>query len=134
MAKFVPNVSSVTAPLREFLQKNNPWKWTTEHTKAFEKIQKMLSEHECLTFYDLRKPDACKTGLGAVLIQEDRPVSYASRAMTDAQKRYAVIEKELSAVVFGCERFHQYIYGKEILVESDHKPLANIFQKPLCQA
>ena len=46
--------------------------------------------------------------------------------MTDAQKRYAMIEKELLAVVFGCERFHQYIYGKEILVESDHKSLENI--------
>ena len=64
----------------------------------------------------------------------DRPVSYASRAMTDAQKRYAVIEKELLAVVLGCERFHQYIYGKEILVESDHKPLENICHRPLCQA
>ena len=139
MAKFVPNASSVTAPLRELLQKNIPWRWTTEHTEAFEKIKKMLLEQERLAFCDARKPvtlqvDACKTGLGAVLIQEDRPVSYASRAMTDAQKRYAMIEKELLAVVFGCERFHQYIYGEEILLESDHQPLENIIQKPLCQA
>ena len=55
--------------------------------------------------------DACKTGLGAVPIQEDHPVSYASRAMTDTQNRYTMIEKELLAIVFGCERFYQYIYG-----------------------
>ena len=70
------------------------------NTQAFEKIKKMLLEHECLAFYDVRKPvtlqvDTCKTGLGAVLIQEDHPVSYASRAITDSQKRYAMIEKEL---------------------------------------
>ena len=106
VAKFVPNVSSVTAPLRELLQKNIPLRWTTEHTEAFEKIKTMLLEHAYLAFYDVRKPvtlqvDACKTGLGDVLIQEDRPVSYAPRAMTDAQKRYAMIEKELLGVCIG---------------------------------
>ena len=46
--------------------------------------------------------DACKTGLGAVLIQEDKPVAYASRSMTHAQMNYAIIEKELQAIVFAC--------------------------------
>ena len=119
-----------------WIQKNAIWNPVS--TRSQEKIKKMLLEHECLAFYNARKPvtlqvDACKTGLGAVLIQEDRPVSYASRAMTDARKRFAMIEKELLNVVFGCEGFYQYIYGKEILVKNDHKPLEDIFQKP-CQA
>lgn len=62
------------------------------------------------------------------------PVAYGSRALTDAQKRYAQIEKELLAIVYGCEKFHQYIYGKEVEVESDHKPLESIFKKSLHQA
>ncbi len=53
--------------------------------------------------------------------------------MNDIQRRYAQIEKELVAVVFACNRFHQYIYGKTITVESDHKPLETILKKPLSQ-
>ena len=75
--------------------------------------------------------DACKDGLGAVLMQEGKSVSYASRAMTEAQKRYAMIEKELLTVVFGCERYHQYIYGREVSIQSDHRPLESILKKPL---
>ena len=75
--------------------------------------------------------DACKDGLGAVLMQEGKQISYASRAITEEQKRYAMIEKELLAVVFGCERYHQYIYGRKVSIQSDHKPLESILKKPL---
>ena len=75
-----------------------------------------------------------KSGLGAVLLQDDLPVASASRALTDAECRYAQIEKELLAVVFDCERFHQYVYGKEITKETDHRPLVSIIVKPLDQA
>ena len=54
--------------------------------------------------------------------------------MNETQRRYAQIEKELLAIVFGCKRFHQYVYGKTITVETDHKPLESIFRKPLSQA
>ena len=62
------------------------------------------------------------------------PLAYASKAMNDTKRRYAQIEKELVAVVFACKRFHQYVYGKTITVESDHKPLEAILKKPLSQA
>ena len=51
--------------------------------------------------------------------------------MTPTQQRYAVIEQEMLAVVFGCQKFHQYIYGKKVKIESDHKPLESIMKKPL---
>ena len=51
--------------------------------------------------------------------------------MTDAETRYAQIKKELLAILFGMERFHQYTYGKEVIVESDHKPIEMIHQKSL---
>ena len=54
--------------------------------------------------------------------------------MTVTQERYVQIEKELLAIVFACERFHQYIYGKTVEVQSDHKPLENILKKPLSAA
>ena len=68
-----------------------------------------------------------------MLLQEGKPVSYASRSVTSTEKNYAIIEKELLAVLFGCERFHQYIYGNKTLVESDHKPLESIIKKPLAR-
>ena len=59
--------------------------------------------------------DASGKGLGAVLLQEGKPVCYASRALTDTESRYAAIEAEMLAVVFACRKFHQYIYGRSVL-------------------
>lgn len=64
-------------------------------------------------------------------MQEDRPVAYASRALTDTETRYAQIEKELLSVIFGLEKFHSYTYGRTVNVISDHKPLESIMKKPL---
>ena len=92
-----------------------------------------------LAFYDVKKPvtvsyDASNFGLGAVLLQENKPIPYASLALTDTEKQYAQIEKELLAVVYALEKFNQYVYGKAVQVESDHKPLESITKKSLCQA
>ena len=78
--------------------------------------------------------DASKSGLGALLLQEGKPVTYASRALSDAEMRYAQIEKKLLAVVFASTKFHQYVYGKDVVVESDHKPLEMIAKKALVAA
>ena len=55
----------------------------------------------------------------------------ASKSLTAMQQRYAPIEQEVLAVVPGCQRFHQYIYGKKVVIQSDHKPLEVIMKKPL---
>ena len=78
--------------------------------------------------------DASPTGLGAVLPQSGFPVAYASRSLTEAESRYAQIEKELLAVQFSLERFNQYTYGKKVAIDSDHKPLEAIVKKPLAAA
>ncbi|CAC5406110.1 unnamed protein product [Mytilus coruscus] len=69
--------------------------------------------------------------LGALFLQDDKLVEFASRSMTETDIRYTNIEKELLAILFGLERFHHYTYGKHVLVESDHKPLKAIVKKPL---
>ena len=94
-----------------------------------------------LKFYDPDREikissDASKSGLGAVLLQKHEgwmPVAYASRVMTTAETRYAQIEKEMLAITFACERFHQYIYGQPVQIETDHKPLVSIFKKSLSE-
>lgn len=75
--------------------------------------------------------DASPTGFGAVLLQDGQPVANSSGSLTDMQKRYRQIEKELMAVQFGLHRFLQYIYGKPIVVETDHKQLVGLVDKSI---
>ena len=139
VAKFIPDLSTITAPLRQLTRNDTAWSWKPEHQAAFNQLKQSLVEEPVLRYYDVTKPvtlsvDSSGTGLGAVLLQDNQPVAYASRALTPTQTRYAQIEKELLAIVFGCEKFHDYIYGRQVNVETDHKPLETIFQKPLHQS
>ena len=125
MGSFVPNLSQNTAILKE-LKKD--FQWSQMHQKTFELVKSSIYKETTLAYFDRDKEsviqvDASGKGLGAVLIQDKKPIAYASKILTDAEKRYANIERELLAVVFGAERFHTYVYGKEFTVESDHKPL-----------
>ena len=111
-----------------------------EQEKGFKVLKKLATEAPVLKYFDPKKPtklsvDASSTGLGAVLLQEGHPIAYASKALTDTQKNYAQIEKEMLAIVFGCTHFHEYIYGMPTVeVETDHKPLEANLKKSLHQA
>ncbi|GFQ84803.1 retrovirus-related Pol polyprotein from transposon opus [Trichonephila clavata] len=74
--------------------------------------------------------DASKNGLGAVLLQESQPVAYGSVSLTQTQQRYAQIEKELMAVIYGLEHFNYYTYGRIVTVQTDHKPILDLSKKP----
>ncbi|KAL3999170.1 nuclear receptor co-repressor 2 [Sarotherodon galilaeus] len=128
---FIPNMSQHTEPLRGLTR--------DDHQHAFNKLKTFLTEAPVLRYYDVQLPvtlsvDASKSGLGAVLLQEGKPVAYASHSLAETEQRYAQIEKEMLTIVFGAERFHQYVYGREVNVESDHKPLEVIMKKPLSSA
>jgi transposase InsO family protein len=139
MAKFVKNLSQTASPLRELLHKNAEWCWLTQHEQAFDELKKQLSSPPVLRYYNVKKPvmltcDASQAGLGAACLQDGIPVAYGSRAMTPTETRYAQIEKELLAVVHACTKFNDYIYGRQAIVETDHKPLISILKKPLHSA
>ena len=141
LGKFLPRLSDVSASLRKLTETSSgcEWKWTKEQDVSFETIKAMITQAPVLAYYDPKLPmtlsvDASSKGLGATILQQGRPIAYASRALTAAQRNYAQIEKEALAVVFGCHKFHHYIYGRPITVESDHKPLESIFRKPLLAA
>ena len=78
--------------------------------------------------------DASQRGLGACLVQEGKPIAFASKSLTDTETRYANIERELLAIVFACQRFNTYVLGRQFTVESDHKLLEMIHQKSLASA
>ena len=92
-----------------------------------------------MTYFDKDKDhiiqtDASKTGLGEVLLQEGQPIVYASRTLTETEKRYSNIERELLGVVFGLERLHHYTFGCRITVETDHQPLTTIWKKTIANS
>ena len=65
-------------------------------------------------------------------MQEGRPIAYASKTLNETQQRYAVMKKELSAVLFACNKFDFYIYGKQhVIIHSDHKPLETLYKRPI---
>ena len=68
------------------------------------------------------------------LLQDGKPIAYASRALTYTETNYAQIEKELLSIVFWVERFHQYTYGRKVVVDSDHKPLDETCKDEVLQA
>ncbi|KAI8737276.1 retrovirus related pol protein [Biomphalaria glabrata] len=139
LSKFLNNLSEVSQPLRELTKKDCNFRWTEKCEEAFNKIKTMITNTPVFIFYNPDKKleiqvDSSQHGLGAVLMQEGQPIEFASRALTPTEKRWAQIEKELFAVVFGLERFNQYTFGRHVIIINDHKPLANILRKPLNQA
>ena len=139
MAPFIPSLSTLTAPLRELIKKTSVFKWNATYQEALDKVKESISKEVTLTYFDPNKEtilqaDASQKGLGATLLQEGKPIAFASKALNETESRYANIERELLAVVYGCERFHSYLYGRPFKVHSDHKPLESIHLKHLMSA
>ena len=94
----IPNISQITEPIRAFLKNDSDWHWSHEQEKALTEIKKILTAAPVLQYFDTSKKttlqvDACKSGLGAVLLQNDHPVAYASRALSDAEQNYPQIDR-----------------------------------------
>ena len=99
----------------------------------------MITTPTSLQYFDSAQPvtiqvDASQRGIGAVLLQANGPVEFASKLLSEAESRYSNIEREMLTVLFGLEKFHYYAYGRPVVVESDHKPLEAIFKKHLSSA
>ena len=144
LGQFAQNVSDITYNMRKLLKKNALFQWTETHEADFQKLKEVFTSQECLAYFDQMKDiflqvDASIQGLGAALMQKShqgRPksVAYASNSLTDAEKRYSNIKHELLAVVFGCSKFHHYLYARKFECHSDHKPLEDIHLKHLSDA
>ena len=139
LSKLLPRLSEVSEPLRKLMLHDVEWFWTDIHDMAVEQLKLLVTKAPVLKYFDTTKGvtlqcDASDKGLGAVLTQDGHPIAYASRALTHVETRYAQIEKELLAVVYGLEKFHTYTNVRDVAVESDHKPLEVIFKKALHKA
>lgn len=134
--RFIPNLSTIAEPLNRLLRKDQSFVWEPEQNEAFDKLKDCLANVSTLAYFDINAKtqviaDASPVGLGAVLVQEQqgkpRIISYASRSLSDIERRYAQTEKEALSLVWACERFHMYLMGKTFELLTDHKPLEFIF-------
>ena len=136
LSPFIPGLSTLTAPLQELLKKDTDFSWNRTYDITFERVKETVISDTTLRYFDPSLPvtiqvEASQVGLGAALLQNGKPVAFASKALTETECRYANIEREMLATVFGAERFHTYVYGWAFMIESDHKPLESISRKNL---
>lgn len=138
VGKFIPNLSTISAPLRKMMHKGSKFQWTEEERRSFENVKKAMSNPQHLAYYSVHNPtslvtDASDHGLGAVLMQHSggklRVVSYASKSLSKTEKKYSTLDKEALAVVWATERFQMYLKGLEFTILTDHKPLVGIFNE-----
>ena len=138
-AKFLPQLAQVMEPLRRLTRPNVDFLWTDKQENALKEVKRLVTAARVLAYFDHNlelevQCDASKSGLGAALLQQGRPIAYASRALTPTEQHYVQIEKEMLAIVFALEKFNHYTYGRQVKVQSDHKPLESILRKPLASA
>ena len=135
-ARFIPDLATTADPLRKLTRQNEAFQWGPEQKQAFQQLKEKLSKAETLVYFDKKAKtqviaDASPVGLGAILIQEQdgtkRVVAYASRSLTEVERRYSQTEKEALGLVWACERFHVYLYGIQFELLTDHKPLEVIY-------
>ena len=139
LSKYIDNLSAQTDSLRQLLKKDTEWLWTEEHTRAFENLKQKITEIPCLAHYNsdyqnVITTDASTKGLGATLWQEQpdgrlKPIGFASRFLSDTEKKYAINELELLAVVWGLEHFRLYIYGRPIKLLTDYQALEPLIKR-----
>ena len=138
-SKFLPNLATTLSPLYRLLRQSSAWYWGPKQKKAFLRVKKLLQSNRVLTHFNDQLPlllecDASPYGLGTVLSHQmpdgtERPVCFASRTLTQAEQNYSHLDKEALAIVFGVKKYHQYLYGRQFEIKTDHKPLTHIFHE-----
>ena len=139
LARFIPNLTDILHPIQNLTKKDVAFMWSETQEQAFAAVKKAIAESPQLSFYAPDKEltvenDASDYGIGSVLLQEQRPIAFASRTLTSAERNYCQLEKEMLAVTYGLKKFHQYTYGRPTTVVTDHKPIVAISRKPLSRA
>ena len=116
LSPFIPGLSTLTTPLQELLKKDADFSWNCTYNTAFEQIKEAIVSDTTLRYFDPSLPmtiqvDVSQVGLGTALLQNGKPIAFASKALTKTECQYVNIEREMLAAVFGVERFHTYVYG-----------------------
>ena len=129
---FLPSLSQVLDPLYQIVKREAKWKWGPAQVQAFKTTKELVAKAPVLAHYSVDKPirfycDASPKVVGACLMHtidgQEQPVAYASRTLTPAECNYVQIEREALAIVFAVRKFHQYLYGRQFTLVTDHRTL-----------
>ena len=136
--RFSPHLAELSNPLREICRQKMEFKLTRACKVAFQCCKEEISKNVTLPYFNpkastILQTDASKKGLGAVLLQNSKPVMFASRALTGSKRNYQNLERECLATIWGMEKFHYFLYGKEFTLEMDQKPLVSIYKKHMVE-
>lgn len=135
--KFIPNLATILNPLNKLLQNNRSFIWTEDCENSFIQVKSEITSERVLAHYDpevtlVLATDASPVGIGACLSHRyrdgtERPISFASRTLTNCEQKYSQIEKEATAIFWGVKKYFQYLYGRKFILITDNKPLTTIF-------
>ena len=130
--RFIPDFSRIAKPITELLKKEVKFVWSQKCEDAFHALRQHLTTAPVLAQPDSSKPfdvycDASGTGLGCVLMQDNRVIAYASRALRPHEQNYPTHDLELAAVVHALKMWRHYLMGTHCNIFTDHKSLKYIF-------
>ena len=136
--RFSPHLAELSDLLREICRQGVEFELTTACNVAFQHTKEEISKNITLPYFNpkastILQTDASKRGLGAVLLQNSKPVMFTSRALTGSERNYQNLEREYVAIIWGMEKFHYFLYGKEFTLEMDQKPLVSIYRKHMVE-
>jgi hypothetical protein len=122
LGRYIPNLASVSAVLWDLTKSVNEFQWNPEHQQAANKVKELIASPGSLQYFDGSKTvtiqvDASMRCLGATLLQSEGPVEYRSKLLSETERRYSNIEREMLGIVYGLEKFHYYAYGRHGTVE-----------------
>ena len=124
----------LAAPLSALTYQATNYKPEKVHQENFNQLKMEISNMKALPYFDVNaettlQTDAFKKGSRACLIQKHKVVCYASRALTKTERNYQNLERAALGTIWGMEKFHYFLCGKEFTLETDQKPLVSIYKK-----
>jgi hypothetical protein len=134
---FIPNFSIVAKPLYSLVASTpdgKPVKWLPEHADCLAELRRLMKQQVVLSHPDYNGTyridvDASRTGIGACLYQNDRPVQFISRTLTISETNYGITKLELTGIVWALSKLREYVLnGKRHIVRTDHKPLLGLLR------
>ena len=137
--KFLARLLELAELIRELSKDKVPFNWGPEHQAAFKQIKKEIVRAPILAYYNPKKEttlqtDASTKGLGACLLQDQKPVYFASKALTETQHGYVAIEIKSLAVAWAMEKSYHFLYASHFILETGQRPLEAILSNSLNQA
>jgi len=129
--RFVKDFSTIAATLTEIMKKSVRFKWNDKQDKAFNLLKDKISSTHVLALPDFTKAfrvecDASGIGIGAVLMQDKRPIAYFSEKLNGAPLNYPTYDKELYALLRTLETWQHSLWPKEFVIHSDHESLKHL--------